>query len=220
MAKENSNNFNEISDFAKHLATILPIMLGDLFVDNVEFDDASTTELALLLNEFLFESTRARPIFVADMLNKKLANVLKKYLIDTGSKLENDNLLGDHRPLQSFASRIDIAYRIGLIDTDLRDHLKRVNKIRVIFAHNWMAWDFDAEATKYVQDLRFFNFAKKNEKDFQDMYNRLFAKGCSITMSELTFLLCTTYLYISLIALEQVAKPIQKTDIYKSSKGR
>jgi len=85
------------------------------------------------IDEFSKESNRASVVLCAAKLDYLLYQILTTYLLpNTGSQ---DELLGSDRALGTFSARINISYRLGLIDADLARALHLFRKLRNAFAH-------------------------------------------------------------------------------------
>jgi DNA-binding MltR family transcriptional regulator len=54
-----------------------------------------------------------------------------------------DELMKDGQVLQSFSSKVKLAYALGLLPADVRDDLQCLNKIRNYFAHERAVTSFD-----------------------------------------------------------------------------
>src|ERR1035437_2414864 len=89
------------------------------------------TKFGLLSNNG--ESDRARVILAASNLDAMLCLLLSKFLRPiTGNK---DKLLDGNSPLGTFSSRINVAHRLGLINSQLTKALHLIRKISNSFAH-------------------------------------------------------------------------------------
>mgnify|MGYP001565628512 CR=1 FL=1 len=96
------------------------------------FDDAWKS-----MNEELSgESDRAAAIVGCALLDERLAELLADFLVQNADG-RSDLLSSEdaNAPLGSFASRIVAAYAVGLIDKAERDALRKLKKIRNLFAH-------------------------------------------------------------------------------------
>ena len=83
--------------------------------------------------EFSAESDRAAVILGAAKLDLSLRELLaKKFLPESTG---HDELLDTDRPLATFSARINIAYRLGLIDKQFASLLHLIRRIRNEFAH-------------------------------------------------------------------------------------
>lgn len=85
------------------------------------------------VEEFRAESDRAAVILGAAQLDLLLYQLIQKVLLPTASS--RDELLDSDGPLGAFSSRINMAHRLGLIDTPFARALHLVRKIRNTFAH-------------------------------------------------------------------------------------
>ena len=97
----------------------------------------------LFMSEFEKETDRAAGIVGAAILDSTLESVLKSRLVKS-PQAKNDSLFdGPNPPLSSFGSRIDIAYRLGLISEEMSKVLHIVRRIRNSFAHDLVNCDFN-----------------------------------------------------------------------------
>jgi DNA-binding MltR family transcriptional regulator len=95
-------------------------------------------ELALkefreFINEFKGESDRAAVILGAAKLDLMLNQILLKVLFPNASS--QDDLFDQDRPLSSFAAKINLCHRLGIIDSECSRALHMIRKIRNDFAH-------------------------------------------------------------------------------------
>ena len=86
------------------------------------------------LDDLRLESERAAVILAVAKLDVALFELLSKFLLSPPSS--QDNLLDQDGPLSAFSSRINIAYRLGLIDAEFTRSLHLVRRIRNAFAHD------------------------------------------------------------------------------------
>jgi hypothetical protein len=90
-------------------------------------------EFADFADEFRSETDRAAVILGAAKLDHTLHQILTTFLLPKlGS---SDELLDGDSPLSSFSSKINLCYRLGLIDADFVRALHLIRKIRNSFAH-------------------------------------------------------------------------------------
>ena len=97
------------------------------------------------LEPFQTETDRAAALLGAAMLDDKLAEILRSFLV--ASEISERLLRG---PLQSFSSRTDTAYALGFLDEAERNELHIIGRIRNKFAHSWRTLTFE---TENVRDL-------------------------------------------------------------------
>lgn len=84
-------------------------------------------------DEFSNESDRAAVILGAAKLDVLLYQLIQKLLVPTASS--TDELLDGDSPLSTFSSRINMAYRLGVLDARFTRALHLVRRIRNSFAH-------------------------------------------------------------------------------------
>lgn len=83
--------------------------------------------------EFSRESDRAAVILGAAKLDLVLRELLvKKFLPNPSGQ---DELFDTDKPISTFSARINVAYRLGLIDKQLANSLHLIRRIRNDFAH-------------------------------------------------------------------------------------
>jgi DNA-binding MltR family transcriptional regulator len=103
---------------------------------------------ASLINELQSESEalsdRAVAILLAAELNILLFKIIQKRLVRHDKKISDQDLLLSGA-LGSFAARIDIAYRLGLLDGQIAYDLHLVRKIRNKFAHQTHGLHFESK---------------------------------------------------------------------------
>ena len=99
-------------------------------------DEAKKTIQPDLL-EFLFalgmEGERSAVVLGAERINVALETLLKKFL--RPSPNTNDTLFASDGALATFSRKIEVAYRLGLIDPRFKQALNSIRKLRNDFAH-------------------------------------------------------------------------------------
>ncbi|WP_304546447.1 hypothetical protein [Sulfurimonas microaerophilic] len=93
----------------------------------------TSEEFEKFANEFKTESDRAAVILGASQLDLLLYQILERFLLPCTSG--KDELLDGDSPLATFSSRINISYRLGLIEADFARALHLIRRIRNSFAH-------------------------------------------------------------------------------------
>lgn len=83
--------------------------------------------------EFKSESDRAAVILGASKLDQLLGMILERYLLPC--PVSNDHLFDANGPLGNFSSKIDFAYRLGLINSQYCKSIHLIRRIRNAFAH-------------------------------------------------------------------------------------
>ena len=118
-----------------------PVML--IVVDrNLISQGGNMNYFDILHSEFAKESDRAAVILAASIADELLKSLLSGRLVPVTSS--NDELFdGPNAPLGTFSSRIEMAYRIGLISVKFSRDLHLIRKIRNEFAHNIHGCSFD-----------------------------------------------------------------------------
>jgi hypothetical protein len=97
--------------------------------------------------EFRKESDRASVILASAMIEKSLEMVIKAKLIPSLSK--RDELFDTpYAPLRNFKAIIELAYRIGLISSNLYRDLNIIRDIRNDFAHDIEGCSFQNRSVK------------------------------------------------------------------------
>ena len=85
------------------------------------------------IRDFAKESDRAAIVLGAAKLDTLLRQLLQRSLRPCTSS--TDDLLDSERPLGTFSARIDVCYRLGLIDSELTRALHLIRRIRNEVAH-------------------------------------------------------------------------------------
>lgn len=106
------------------------------------------------MDMFSQESDRACVILTVSFLDELLTLCLRMKLVAAPSAA--DSLFdGGNAPFSSFSSKIDIAYRLGVISNRLCRDLHLVRKIRNDFAHNIEGCHFsDQKVRNRIRELR------------------------------------------------------------------
>lgn len=115
----------------------------------VSKNDSNEAELfQRFLQEVIFsDNERAGIICGAAMLDQQLEAILKRFLIPSTSKAEEQKVFGANAPLSSFSGRITMAFRLGLIPPIVAEMLDRIRKIRNDFAHDVTVQSLDESET-------------------------------------------------------------------------
>jgi hypothetical protein len=120
--------------------------------------------LTFFLLEFKKESDRAAVILTAAMLDEALKDLLEAFLVPCPSS-EDKLFDGASAPMSSFSSRIECAYRLGLISRDFSRCIHIVRRIRNAFAHDVAGCTFAAHSvSSRVDALRTAMKAPKKAK--------------------------------------------------------
>ena len=103
--------------------------------------DVSDEIIAAMDREFYGTGDRVVAIVGAAYLDSTLDSLLRSIFVD--HREDAGRLLSLDAPLGANGSRCQLAYCLGLITRDQRDDLKRVARIRNLFAHEFSATCFD-----------------------------------------------------------------------------
>jgi hypothetical protein len=95
--------------------------------------DVDYKGIVSFLDEFAEESDRAAVILGTAKLDTLLYQLLVKVLLPSTSS--RDDFLGENGALNTFSSRIHLAYRLGLVDAPFARALHLIRRIRNAFAH-------------------------------------------------------------------------------------
>jgi hypothetical protein len=96
------------------------------------------------VNEFEDETDRAAVILGAAKLDTLLYQLLGRFFLP--SPTGKDELLDGDSPLSTFSSRINVAFRLGLIDAPFARALHLIRRIRNSFAHELTGCNLDSGA--------------------------------------------------------------------------
>ena len=109
--------------------------------------DVVQQEFMKMLNN---ESDRGLVLVGSSHLDGVLKNILENYLRE--SRTKDDALFSFGGALGSFSNRIEIAYRVGIIDADFAYILDRIRKCRNHMAH--YIEDFSLESTPHITFIK------------------------------------------------------------------
>lgn len=96
--------------------------------------DPDVESFEAFMTEFISESDRAAVVLGAARIDAALYDLLVAFLQPAPDA--NDSLLDGDSPLATFSAKINLAYRLGLIDAQCSRALHLVRKIRNSFAHD------------------------------------------------------------------------------------
>src|SRR5438128_2585584 len=98
-------------------------------------DQWGFAEFKRFAEDFKSESDRAAVILGAAKLDMMLFQILQARLVSCATG--KDELLEGDNPLSTFSARINVAFRLGLITSELARALHLVRRIRNSFAHEF-----------------------------------------------------------------------------------
>jgi hypothetical protein len=143
------------------------------------------------------ESMRGKVLVMTGQIDNLLSEMLKLFLKPARDK--NDELLNPMRPLGSFASRVDIAYRLGLIRESDADALDLLRKIRNDCAHTTTPFSIEVEP----HSARFIEFtARTCEKDY--LYLAIGGVICPKTTEDWFIMVCLSHIVYMEATLEKL----------------
>lgn len=125
-------------------------------------------EFEEFVDEFKNESDRAAVILGASKLDQLLGMLLERHLLPCPSS--NDQLFTNNGPLGTFSSKIDLSFRLGIIDAEMCSCIHMIRRIRNSFAHEVYGASLDSGSHKdRVRSLvtpflgeAFFEFIREN----------------------------------------------------------
>jgi len=129
--------------------------------------ETEAREIAEFVKEFVKESDRAAVILGAAKIGTQLFQILQKVLVPNPTT--TDDLLDNERPLSSFSSRINMVYRLGLVEAELARALHLIRRIRNSCAHELTGVSFSSgphrdrirELVAPLKEMNFFPDLKK-----------------------------------------------------------
>ena len=103
-------------------------------------------QLGAFLNNFNQESDRGAALSAAAVLEDRLEEIIKAFLIDGKSSLKL--LDGFNAPIVNFSSKILLAHALGLLQDDEFQQIELLRRIRNQFAHTWEYLNFESNSIK------------------------------------------------------------------------
>jgi hypothetical protein len=101
-------------------------------VDRIPFDPS---EVGDFVTKLLNESPTAQVLIFYSYLDDRIQNILALQMHHFESQNAIDRVFGLNGPLNTFSSRILIAYHLGWIAEELKTRLDAFRKMRNVFAH-------------------------------------------------------------------------------------
>jgi DNA-binding MltR family transcriptional regulator len=145
-----------------------------------------------VLKEMQKDSDRATAILLGAELDDILQQILSKRLLPPKSK--SARLLEQDSPMGSFSARIELAYRLGLINPLVHGELHLIRKIRNEFAHKKAGFSFKTQAISQLTSAlalpKAVNqfFLKKHKEPFNPDSRSRFVCSGAILLWRLTIL--------------------------------
>lgn len=137
---------------------------------NVDLDIDLRNDFKKFIDEFKNESDRAAVILGAAKLDIQLYQLLVKHLRTPASS--NDELFDGDAPLGSFSAKINMAYRLGLIDEEFTRALHLIRRIRNSFAHEVSGTSLESGGHK--DRIRELSIQLKQYDDFDESRKAFF----------------------------------------------
>ncbi|HHF3077038.1 MltR family transcriptional regulator [Vibrio diabolicus] len=109
------------------------------------------------------ESDRGAVLIAAAMVELELENLLKAKLVDTDKK--KDPIFEHNGPLGNFSSKIEMAYRLGLITQKQNLMFNTFRKLRNQFAHSSVSLSLENDAIKDQLEAVF-----NHNSDIKDLF--------------------------------------------------
>jgi DNA-binding MltR family transcriptional regulator len=137
---------SEVTTLHYKIDFIVPIVCRPQMAVTVkEFQD-ELNRVNRVLREFFKENDRAAAVLVAAEIDRVILKMLESFMLP--ARKASSPFLGRDAPLEAFAVRIELLYRIGLIPPVMHHDLQLIRKIRNKFAHGPTGLDFDQSPVK------------------------------------------------------------------------
>jgi len=120
------------------------------------------------IDEFARETDRAAVVLGAARLDAQLYQLISKVLAPCSGS--NDELLDGDSPLATFSSKINIGYRLGLIDASMARALHLCRRIRNSFAHEITSSTLDAHRDRIRELVNLFSSSAESFEDFKKTF--------------------------------------------------
>ncbi len=157
--------------------------------------------------EFSKESDRAAVILGAAKLDLGLRDLLARKLLPNPSG--QDELLDTDKPISSFSARINLAYRLGLIDKQFANWLHLIRRIRNDFAHEAVGADLGSGSHRDRVKELVSPFRKK--KQFEELASKYPSK---LPQASKYFRAVLSVLIVRLEGATQSTRTVDETDAY------
>jgi len=178
-------------------------------------DESLRAKYEKTFDEYAKETDRAAALLVASAMDEQLKALLRTRLVPI---YENDSLLdGPHVPIATLSSRIDSAYRLGLISDRLRDDLHTIRTIRNEFAHDVFTCTFESHSVRdRMARLRGSVGSIADEMHVAMIQgvrlNKEWARRMKGSTGRQYFLACASLIFIALDIAMEVTEPINEAE--------
>lgn len=178
-------------------------------------DESLRAKYEKTFDEYAKETDRAAALLVASAMDEQLKALLRTRLVQIYGK---DNLLdGPQAPIATLSSRIDCAYRLGLISDNLRDDLHTIRTIRNEFANDVFTCTFESQFVRdEMASLRGSVGSVADEMHVTTIQgarlNKEWAKRMKGSTGRQYFLACASLIFIALDMAMEVTEPINEAE--------
>ena len=118
-----------------------------------------------LQEEFKRESDRAAVILCAAKIDYLLLQILLKYMLPSPSN--TDEIFDNEGPASTFSAKINLCYRLRLIDSGMAKSIHLIRKIRNSFAHEMSGGELDSGTHRDRVNTLYIPY--KNTKIFKNL---------------------------------------------------
>lgn len=135
-----------------------------------KIDDLYIEAFDKFIDQFKEESDRAAIILGASKLDYLLYAICNNFLIPNYSR--SDDLFDGDSPLSTFSAKINLCYRLGIIDSQFAKALHLIRKIRNDFAHETS--NAKMGSSPHSDRIRELTVLISNSEMFEDVKNIYF----------------------------------------------
>jgi DNA-binding MltR family transcriptional regulator len=180
------------------------ILRQTIFLERKIMDQETSNNFDYFTDDFLQEIIPRTIVIVASSkIDDLLAEIISKYLLPKVAKNnDQDELLGNDRPLASFSTRIKTIYRLGFVDKSFYVLLELIRNIRNLSAHEL---SFDINKSPLKEHFANLNQKIKKRDSFKLAQQRYFS---DIKFDKITEIKCC-FLTICVL-LEAINSRIEK----------
>jgi hypothetical protein len=137
-----------------------------------------------MVQEFQSESDRAAVILCAAKIDYLLQQILLKYLLPSPSN--TDEVFDNEGPASTFSAKINLCYRLRLIDNGMAKSIHIIRKIRNTFAHEMSGGKLDSGTHRDRVNTLYMPYKNtKIFKSFAEDYKQLTHKTFFIVIASI-----------------------------------
>ena len=145
--------------------------------------EVDRSDFAAFLKEFQDETDRGAALVGAALLDQKLADTLRAFMVD--HRVSRD-LFETTRPLGTFAARIKTAFALGLVDVHEMQEMELIRKVRNEFAHSLHGTTFsEPEIAKLCDRLK--SDLPGGREEFEGKQRFAYINAVTLTALRLTY---------------------------------